>query len=189
MKEELHPGYEVTVYECSCGNTFESMSTKGGKLHIELCDKCHPFYTGTQKLIDTGGRVQRFSDKFGAAASATLKKDAAAKEARRKAAEELEIVKRAQREEKAAAKAAKASEFAHLSESARAEAEVEAAVEVGDEAAAEAAQDSAGVVEGGSDVIDDATVAGIDAAEAEQEDEVQAEDAAAVEAADANIDA
>jgi large subunit ribosomal protein L31 len=87
------------------------MSTKGGSLHIELCDKCHPFYTGQQKLIDTGGRVQRFADKFGAAATATLEKDAAQTEARRKAAEEIEAAKRAAREQKAAAKAARASEF------------------------------------------------------------------------------
>jgi large subunit ribosomal protein L31 len=111
MKEGLHPGYKVTTYDCSCGSSFESMSTKGGNLHIELCDKCHPFYTGQQKLIDTGGRVQRFADKFGAAAAATLEKDTAQQEARRKAAEEAETARKAAREQKAAAKAARASEF------------------------------------------------------------------------------
>ncbi|MCL2818854.1 MAG: 50S ribosomal protein L31 [Actinomycetia bacterium] len=174
MKESLHPEYKVTRYECSCGNTFESMSTKGGNLHIELCDKCHPFYTGQQKLIDTGGRVQRFADKYGAAATATLEKDAAAKEARRRAAEELEIIKRAQREEKVAAKAAKANEFAAQAKSAP------AVDEVGEEAAdALSEKDADTPTSEGDGMLEDSNVAGIDAAEAEQEAEIQEEDAAA----------
>jgi len=154
MKQDLHPEYKPTVYECSCGNRFESMSTKGGTLHVELCDKCHPFFTGQQKLIDTGGRVQRFSDKFGAAATVTLEKDAAAKEARRKAAEEIEEAKKAAREKKAAEKAAKAAEFASRP------------------------VEPAPIVE--EETMESAEVAGIDHAMAEQEAEIVAGDEAAV---------
>ncbi len=59
MKAEIHPTYELTVVKCSCGNEFETRSTKAD-MHVELCSECHPFYTGKQKLIDTGGRVERF---------------------------------------------------------------------------------------------------------------------------------
>jgi large subunit ribosomal protein L31 len=59
VKAEIHPTYEVTVVTCSCGNQFETRSTKAD-MHVELCSECHPFYTGKQKLIDTGGRVERF---------------------------------------------------------------------------------------------------------------------------------
>ncbi|MCL2332126.1 MAG: 50S ribosomal protein L31 [Actinomycetia bacterium] len=113
MKPDLHPKYEETTYVCSCGNTFTSRSTHGGTLRIELCNKCHPFYTGQQKFVDTGGRVQRFTDKFGGAATATLEKERAAAEAHRAAAEAAEAEKRRQREAKAAAKAARAAEFEH----------------------------------------------------------------------------
>lgn len=111
MKQGIHPNYETTTYVCSCGNRFDSKSSKGGELHLELCDKCHPFYTGQQKFVDTGGRVQRFADKFGAAASAALEKDAKLAEERRAAAEAAENAKKAEREAKAAAKAAKAAQF------------------------------------------------------------------------------
>jgi len=111
MKAEIHPKYEETTYVCSCGNTFTSHSTHGGTLRIELCNKCHPFYTGQQKFVDTGGRVQRFTDKFGTAATASLEKEKAAAEARKVAAEAAEAEKKAQREAKAAAKAARAAEF------------------------------------------------------------------------------
>jgi large subunit ribosomal protein L31 len=59
VKAEIHPTYELTVVTCSCGNEFETRSTKAD-MHVELCSECHPFYTGKQKLIDTGGRVERF---------------------------------------------------------------------------------------------------------------------------------
>ena len=111
MKNDLHPKYATTNYTCSCGNTFESKSTKGGDVRIELCNKCHPFFTGTQKFVDTGGRVQRFADKFGAAAQATLDKEKAAVEARHVAAEKAAADKASEREAKAAAKAARAAEF------------------------------------------------------------------------------
>ncbi|MCL2379801.1 MAG: 50S ribosomal protein L31 [Coriobacteriia bacterium] len=111
MRSGIHPDYKVTSYSCSCGNAFESNSTKGGDVRVELCNKCHPFFTGTQKFVDTGGRVQRFADKFGAAATATLEKEKAAAEARRSAAEKEAAEKAAVREKRAAEKAARAAEF------------------------------------------------------------------------------
>jgi large subunit ribosomal protein L31 len=111
MRDGIHPDYKLTEYTCSCGSVFETHSTKGGAMRVELCNKCHPFFTGTQKFVDTGGRVQRFADKFGAAAAATLEKEKAATEARRAEAEAKDAKKIAAREEKAAAKAARAAEF------------------------------------------------------------------------------
>jgi len=64
MKEGIHPKYEKSVVKCACGETFETGSTKG-TLRVDICSKCHPFFTGKQKLIDTGGRVERFKKKFG----------------------------------------------------------------------------------------------------------------------------
>lgn len=60
MKADTHPDYPVVTITCSCGNTFETRSTKGD-YNVEVCSACHPFYTGTQKLIDVGGRVERFN--------------------------------------------------------------------------------------------------------------------------------
>ena len=59
MKTEIHPEYGLARVHCSCGNQFLTRSTKSD-LHVELCSECHPFYTGKQKLVDTGGRVERF---------------------------------------------------------------------------------------------------------------------------------
>jgi large subunit ribosomal protein L31 len=59
MKEGIHPEYVTANVHCACGNTFETRSTKPD-LHVEICSACHPFYTGKQKLVDTGGRVERF---------------------------------------------------------------------------------------------------------------------------------
>jgi large subunit ribosomal protein L31 len=59
MKPDIHPDYMVTTVTCSCDNTFETRSTVP-TIRVELCDQCHPFYTGKQKLVDTGGRVDRF---------------------------------------------------------------------------------------------------------------------------------
>ena len=63
MKADIHPDYQVTTVTCSCGNTFQTRST-AQELHVEICSNCHPFYTGKQKLIDTGGRVERFQRKL-----------------------------------------------------------------------------------------------------------------------------
>ncbi len=59
MKTEIHPHYVLAHVHCTCGNDFMTRSTKA-ELHVEICSNCHPFYTGRQKLVDTGGRVERF---------------------------------------------------------------------------------------------------------------------------------
>ncbi|MGH9211595.1 MAG: 50S ribosomal protein L31 [Acidimicrobiales bacterium] len=64
MKAGIHPDYVVATVTCSCGNTFTTRSTKAD-LHVELCSECHPFYTGKQKLVDTGGRIDRFERRYG----------------------------------------------------------------------------------------------------------------------------
>ena len=64
MKTEIHPNYDTATVTCSCGNKFTTRSTKA-ELHTELCNECHPFYTGKQKILDTGGRVARFEARFG----------------------------------------------------------------------------------------------------------------------------
>jgi large subunit ribosomal protein L31 len=64
VKEGIHPKYHVVEVRCACGNTFKTRSTKP-ELHLEICSVCHPFFTGRQKLIDTEGRVERFTKKFG----------------------------------------------------------------------------------------------------------------------------
>ena len=74
MKTDIHPTYAETTVRCSCGNTFTTRSTKGGELHIELCNECHPFFTGKQKLVDSGGRVERFNKRYGARKGGTGKK-------------------------------------------------------------------------------------------------------------------
>ena len=64
MKAGIHPDYKVASVRCSCGNTFTTRSTKSD-LRVELCSECHPFYTGKQKLVDTGGRIDRFGRRYG----------------------------------------------------------------------------------------------------------------------------
>jgi len=64
VKEGIHPKYQEVEVRCACGNTFKTRSTKP-ELHLEICSNCHPFFTGRQKLIDTEGRVERFTKKFG----------------------------------------------------------------------------------------------------------------------------
>ena len=63
MKEGLHPKYAAATIKCACGNVIETASTKEN-IGVEICSKCHPFYTGKQKLVDAGGRVDRFNKKF-----------------------------------------------------------------------------------------------------------------------------
>ena len=68
MKADIHPKYEETTVTCSCGNSFVTRSTaKSGKISAEVCSNCHPFYTGKQKILDTGGRVAKFEKRFGKA--------------------------------------------------------------------------------------------------------------------------
>ena len=64
MKEGIHPNYQQTTIKCACGEIIETGSTKKD-IKIEICSKCHPFYTGKQKLVDTSGRVDKFNRKFG----------------------------------------------------------------------------------------------------------------------------
>lgn len=64
MKASIHPNYQTIVVTCSCGHSFETGSTRDRPLSIEVCSECHPFYTGKQKLVDTGGRVQKFRDRY-----------------------------------------------------------------------------------------------------------------------------
>ncbi len=66
MQTDIHPEYLETTVRCTCGNTFTTRSTRGGALSVELCNECHPFFTGKQKLVDTGGRVERFNKRYGA---------------------------------------------------------------------------------------------------------------------------
>ena len=64
MKADIHPEYKLAKVHCSCGNEFETRSTKD-TLRVELCNVCHPFFTGKQRLVDTGGRVERFERRYG----------------------------------------------------------------------------------------------------------------------------
>jgi large subunit ribosomal protein L31 len=80
VKESIHPKYHEVTVRCACGNSWKTRSTKP-ELHLEICSACHPFFTGRQKLIDTEGRVERFTKKFGAQTSESRKKAAKAKKA------------------------------------------------------------------------------------------------------------
>lgn len=64
MKNDIHPKYQEVTVHCVCGETFTTGSTKK-ELKVEICSKCHPFYTGKQRLVDTGGRVEKFKKKYG----------------------------------------------------------------------------------------------------------------------------
>ena len=64
MKADIHPNYVEAKVRCSCGNTFTTHSTQP-QISVELCSECHPFYTGKQKLVDTGGRIDRFERRYG----------------------------------------------------------------------------------------------------------------------------
>ena len=63
MKEGIHPNYQPTTIKCACGEVIETRSTKQD-IKVEICSKCHPFFTGKQKLVDTGGRVDKFKKKY-----------------------------------------------------------------------------------------------------------------------------
>ncbi len=69
MKADIHPEYADVTVHCSCGNTFTTRSTKGD-MRVDICNECHPFFTGKQKLVDTGGRVERFERRYGTRRSA-----------------------------------------------------------------------------------------------------------------------
>ena len=84
MKADIHPEYVLTTVHCSCGNEFETRSTKP-ELHVEICSACHPFYTGKQKLMDTGGRVERFQRRLEKAGGAAARLNLGRHERRRSA--------------------------------------------------------------------------------------------------------
>jgi large subunit ribosomal protein L31 len=65
MKAGIHPEYNEIKVVCSCGNSFDTRSTLDKELHVEVCSQCHPFYTGKQKILDAGGRVDKFRRKYG----------------------------------------------------------------------------------------------------------------------------
>ena len=73
MRADIHPKYEAITVTCACGNVIQTRSTKAD-IRIEICSQCHPFYTGTQKLVDTAGRIDRFRKKYGTQTGATKKK-------------------------------------------------------------------------------------------------------------------
>ena len=64
MKPKIHPRYQTCAVHCACGNQFQTRSTSA-KINVDICSQCHPFFTGKQKFVDTAGRVERFSKKFG----------------------------------------------------------------------------------------------------------------------------
>ncbi|HET8902770.1 MAG: 50S ribosomal protein L31 [Saccharospirillum sp.] len=66
MKADIHPNYLELTANCSCGNVIKTRSTRGGEMHLDVCSACHPFYTGKQKIVDSGGRIDRFKSRFSA---------------------------------------------------------------------------------------------------------------------------
>ena len=64
MRKDIHPAYDMAVVKCACGNSFETRSTKK-EIHVEVCSKCHGFFTGKQKLVDSAGRVEKFQRRYG----------------------------------------------------------------------------------------------------------------------------
>ena len=131
MKQGIHPEYMECTVKCSCGNTFTTRSTKP-ELKVDICNACHPFYTGQQKFVDTGGRVQRFADKFGSAKDVVAEREAKAAE---KAKRAEEFAKKAERDAAKAAEAEAAAAAAAESDAAEAAAALE--VETPAEAPAE----------------------------------------------------
>lgn len=84
MKEGIHPDYVETTVSCGCGNTFTTRSTRS-ELRIDICNECHPFYTGKLKYIDTTGRIEKFTNKFAKGTYASLQKPKPKKKARKAA--------------------------------------------------------------------------------------------------------
>ena len=64
MKENIHPSYKPATIRCACGESVETRSTKGGEIRVDICSKCHPFFTGKQKFVDSGGRVDKFKKRL-----------------------------------------------------------------------------------------------------------------------------
>ena len=139
MKADIHPKYVDCTVTCSCGNTFTTRSTKS-EMRIDICNACHPFYTGNQKLIDTGGRVQRFTDRFGSAREAVAAREAAKKAERAAKVAAAEEARKAAKAAKAAKKAENAAKYAAKAEAEAAKAAAEAAEAPAEEATEAAAE-------------------------------------------------
>lgn len=73
MKAEIHPEYQDVTIKCSCGNEIRTRSTLGGDVSVDVCSACHPFYTGTQKVRDSGGQIDKFKQRFGVISSGKKK--------------------------------------------------------------------------------------------------------------------
>ncbi|RMF44278.1 MAG: 50S ribosomal protein L31 [Planctomycetota bacterium] len=73
MKEGIHPKYVETTVTCGCGNTFKTRSTRP-EIRVDICNACHPFYTGKLKFVDTAGRIEKFQSKFGSGSYSSLQK-------------------------------------------------------------------------------------------------------------------
>jgi large subunit ribosomal protein L31 len=95
MKQGIHPDYQIATVRCSCGNTFQTRSTVS-EIRAEICSNCHPFYTGKQKLVDAGGRVERFQRRYaqseGAKANAAATAAATARQPVRRAERVVSVV-------------------------------------------------------------------------------------------------
>ena len=80
MKSGIHPNYVETTVTCTCGSTFQTRSTaESGVIHADVCSQCHPFYTGKQKILDTGGRIARFEKRFAGKHAAPIAAEDSAK--------------------------------------------------------------------------------------------------------------
>jgi large subunit ribosomal protein L31 len=183
MREAIHPDYVESKVHCSCGNTFVTRSTKP-ELHVELCNKCHPFYTGQQKFVDTGGRVQRFADKFGGAAETVMQKEAAVREARQKAHEDAVIAAKNARDAKEAVEAEKARKAALRAPKAEAAPAEESAAEVVAESAEAGGEPAAEAVAVAEDVVADEPVVEDAPAEDAPVEDAPAEETAPEESAE-----
>jgi large subunit ribosomal protein L31 len=149
MKTGIHPKYEMTKFTCACGNTFEEKSTRTN-VRIDLCNVCHPFYTGEQRIVDTAGQVERFTKKMERAAT----NDGAVSKRQQRInlrATQLADEKRRQEEAAAAARAAQ-------KERARAAAENRAALAAQQAEAQESAEASADAVETEAAAVDSEAV-------------------------------
>ena len=112
MQESIHPDYKEIKATCSCGNVIEIKSTLAEDLQLDVCSECHPFYTGKQKLVDTGGRVDKFRKRFGSKSKAAVSSEAPAEEAPAEEAPAEEAVAEEAPAEEAPAEEAVAEEVA-----------------------------------------------------------------------------
>ena len=88
MKTDIHPAYREITATCSCGNVIKVGSTLDEDLHLDVCSACHPFYTGKQKILDSGGRIDRFRQRFGGKTAADAQEEAQKEEAEKEAEKE-----------------------------------------------------------------------------------------------------